>query len=94
MTKLASIVSALVAIGAGLYMITLQTQAQGTTILEAIAHGIGAYFIGKGIFMGASLWKQNDGTDRLGMLVDFAAQRHVRETAAPGREDYSGLPPA
>jgi hypothetical protein len=91
--KLASIVSALVAIGAGLYMLTLQTTGEGTTIFEAMAHGIGAYFIGKGIFMGATLWRQDDGTNRLGMLVDFAAQRHARETAAPGREDYSGLPP-
>jgi hypothetical protein len=46
-----------------------------------ISHGIGAYFIGKGIFMGVSLWRQAEASDRLGMLVDFAAQRHVRETA-------------
>jgi hypothetical protein len=91
MTKLVSIVSMLIAIGAGLYMLTLESAAEGTTIFEAMAHGIGAYFVGKGLFMGASLWQQESGTNRLGMLVDFAAQRHIKDTA--DRDDYSGLPP-
>ena len=94
MAKLASIVSALVAIGAGLYMLTLTTAAAGTTIFEAMAHGIGAYFIGKGIFMGGSLWRQDEATGRLGMLVNFAAERSVRDLDEEGGEDYSGLPPA
>jgi len=64
--KLVSVVSALVAVGAGVYMLTLQTAAQGTTIFEAMAHGIGAYFIAKGLFIGGSLWRQDEGTNRSG----------------------------
>jgi hypothetical protein len=79
MAKLIVFVPALVAIGAGLYMLSYSTEAN--SILNVISHGIGAYFIGKGIFMGVSLWRQAEASDRLGMLVDFAAQRHVRETA-------------
>jgi hypothetical protein len=94
MVKLAAIVSALVALGAGLYLVTLQSQAPGTTIFEAMAHGIGAYFIAKALFIGSSLWQQDDATSRLGTLVEFAAARHVRESGEAGRDDYSGLPPA
>jgi hypothetical protein len=91
--KLAAVVSALVAIGAGIYMLTLQTQAQGTTIFEAIAHGIGAYFVAKGLFMGFSLLKQDDAAYHLKLLAHFASERDVQDNADPGGEDYSGLPP-
>jgi hypothetical protein len=91
MTKLAAVLSALIAGGAGLYMLNYSTQEN--SILNVMSHGIGAYFLARAIFMGASLWRQGEATDRLGMLVDFAAQRHVRDSAEPAGEDFSGLPP-
>ena len=81
MTKLASVVAALLAIGAGIYMLSYSTQAN--SIFNVITHGIGIYFLGKGLYMGVSLWRQGEATDRLGMLVDIATERHVRETAEP-----------
>jgi hypothetical protein len=44
--------------------------------------------------MGGSLWRQDEATGRLGMLVNFAAERSVRDLDEEGGEDYSGLPPA
>jgi hypothetical protein len=56
MTRLAGIASAAFCVGAGVYMLSIHAAAPNS-ILESIAHGIGLYFIGKGIFIGAMLWK-------------------------------------
>jgi hypothetical protein len=60
MTRVTAIASAAICIIAGIYL--LQTQAAGDegNWLETIAHGMGIYFIGKGLFVGASLWAQGD----------------------------------
>lgn len=92
MTKLAGVIVSLLAIGAGIYMLSYSTATN--SIFNVLTHGIGVYFIGKGLFMGMSLWKQDEAADRLGRLVDFAAARHVRDTAEAGGDDFSGLPPA
>jgi len=52
-----AIVSALVCIAAGVYLLTSQTQAEGS-FLEVLAHGIGIYFIGKGLYVGSALRMQ------------------------------------
>jgi hypothetical protein len=40
----------LVAVGAGIYLLSRQN-ASGDTWLEVLAHGVGVYFIARGLFM-------------------------------------------
>ncbi|HEU0192902.1 MAG TPA: hypothetical protein VFQ71_01810 [Gaiellales bacterium] len=47
--------AALVAIGAGLYLLTSESAAQQTTVFDALMHGIGAYCIARGLWMISSL---------------------------------------
>jgi len=56
-TTFFGMLSMLGSIGAGLYL--LSTHAAGSnSYLEAIAHGMGVYFIARGLFMGPSLFQQ------------------------------------
>jgi D-alanyl-lipoteichoic acid acyltransferase DltB (MBOAT superfamily) len=61
MTKALGIgmLSALISIGAGIYLLTTQAVAEDS-IIESIMHGMGAYFIAKGLYMGASVALQED----------------------------------
>jgi hypothetical protein len=45
-----SSIAGLVAVGAGIYLLTRQS-ASGDTWLEVLAHGAGVYFIARGLFM-------------------------------------------
>lgn len=74
MTRLAALASAATCIAAGYYLISIQA-ADPDSILESLCHGLGIYMIGKGIFVGALLWKQD------------AIERAVRE---PRREPPAG----
>lgn len=65
---LVELVAAIGAIAAGLYLLTSQTEAQDS-YLQVIAHGIGIYFIAKGVFMGASLARQRE---TLNVLIRLA----------------------
>jgi hypothetical protein len=61
-------VSGLIAIGAGAYL--LQTQAAGDdSFLEVIAHGMGAYFVAKGLFIWATLSEQERATGLLARIA-------------------------
>ena len=77
-SRFGGIASGLVCIGAGIYL--LQTSAVGAegNWLETIAHGMGIYFIGKGIFVWLSLNTQ----------VEMA--RSLRSLAAGRRSDSDG----
>jgi hypothetical protein len=64
--------SSLVSIAAGVYL--LQTQAVANdSFLEIIAHGMGLYFIAKGLYLGPSLWQQAQQTEILSYLESHAA---------------------
>lgn len=52
--KVLAVVGALVAAGAGLYLLTSSSQS-GQTVFDVMMHGIGAYFIARGIWMIARL---------------------------------------
>lgn len=52
------ILSSLFCILGGLYLCTIQSAAENTTVFEAMAHGIGVYCIGKGLYVGPSLIAQ------------------------------------
>ncbi len=61
------VLAALAAIGAGIYLLTLQTVG-GDSIFEAIAHGLGVFIIAVGVWMARSLHLQ-------ARLVDEARPR-------------------
>lgn len=54
---LLDILAALGSIGAGLYLLTSQAVSPDSYI-ELLAHGIGVYFIAKGIYMGRTAYLQ------------------------------------
>jgi len=62
LATLIAFVSALVSIGAGIYLLSAKSVVTfgGGTIswFQILAHGIGIYFIAKGLYMGASLYQQ------------------------------------
>lgn len=82
MGRLIDAVAALVAIGAGIYLLSqVSTDASvGRSWFEVIAHGMGAYFIAKGIFMFRSSEQRRDQV----RAVEKAAQTSlaVRDGAA------------
>jgi hypothetical protein len=90
MGRLIDILATLVCLGAGGYLLLSQTQA-GNSYLEVLGHGIGAYFVGKGLFIARSTHLEAEAATLLSRLAEFAALRNDRDTAL--REDYSGLPP-
>lgn len=69
-----------ICIVAGVYLISLESPGEGTTIFEAIATGMGIYFIGKGIAVGASIWLQQKTLRTMERLVEMEALQHERET--------------
>jgi hypothetical protein len=57
--KFISSIPGLISIGAGVYLASSQT-ADPNSYLQTIAHGIGFYFIGKGLYMIAMLLRQRE----------------------------------
>jgi len=85
MRRLAAIASALISIGAGLYLLGTQTVG-ANSILEVLAHGIGAYFVARGIFMGSSLTAQAEAAEALRELRDltkWGAAEYAAEREPP-----------
>jgi hypothetical protein len=75
MTRLLAALSMFGSIGAGLYLLTSSSEA-GNTMLDVLAHGIGVYFIAKGLYLGASLSAQSD-------IRDLALGRKVPGSPKP-----------
>ena len=44
-------VAALVSIGAGIYLLMSQSAAVEQTVFDSMMHGIGAYFVARGLWM-------------------------------------------
>lgn len=53
--ELLGFLAALVSVAAGIYLLTSESAAQDTTVFDALMHGIGAYFIARGMWMLYSL---------------------------------------
>lgn len=64
------IAASLLSIGAGLYLLTQNSVGGQSTWLDALGHGIGAYFIAKGWFMARSLHFAEQQMLYLAALVD------------------------
>jgi hypothetical protein len=45
------IVAGLASIGAGIYLLQAQSASTQTTVFDVLMHGIGAYFIARGLWM-------------------------------------------
>jgi hypothetical protein len=79
-TALFAAASSLIAIGAGVYLLLSQTADEGS-FLEVIAHGMGAYFIAKGLYLYPSLMAQARSAHNLAYLAD---QEEARAVARQG----------
>jgi hypothetical protein len=62
--------AALIAIGAGLYMLTTEA-ADSNSIFNPLLHGIGAYVLARGAWMFRHVGLEADVVDRLDQLVDI-----------------------
>ncbi len=61
--KLAGIVAGVLCAGAGIWLLSQHSATdptEGTSWFEILAHGIGIYFIGKGVFVAAVLWSRDE----------------------------------
>ena len=53
-------IAALVSIGSGIYLLTSQSASADATVFDILMHGIGAYFIARGLRMFASLARSSE----------------------------------
>ena len=56
MSKATAVLAGLFCAGAGVYLLSFSSSGEEANWFETMAHGIGIYFIGKGIFVAAVLW--------------------------------------
>ena len=49
--KVLAVLAALVSIGAGIYLLGSESAAEEMTVFDILMHGIGAYFIARGLWM-------------------------------------------
>jgi multisubunit Na+/H+ antiporter MnhC subunit len=54
-SKLLGIVTAVVSIGAGIYLLLGESASEEMTVIDILMDGIGAYFIARGVWMLATL---------------------------------------
>lgn len=60
-TNYLGVLASLISVGAGLYLLNESSAAEQATVFDALMHGIGAYFIARGLWMLASLrWTRSD----------------------------------
>lgn len=76
MGRILDIASVLLCIGAGVYL--LQTNSVGeSSWFEVIGHGMGVYFIGKGLFIARSLYFAETQATATMRLVQYADYDHA-----------------
>ena len=72
--KLLEILAGVIALGAGIYLLqehSIATGGAGQSWFEVLAHGIGAYFVARGIWMIRQAGKSEDVVDRLDRLIEL-----------------------
>ena len=89
---LIDLAAALCAIGAGIYLLRYNAvdTTGGTSWFQIIGHGMGIYFIGKGLFMGRAAWFSSRSVDHLKYLAEWSrydhddeVERHASAEAVP-----------
>ena len=76
------IAAALLAIGAGLYLLqynAIDNGTDGTSWFQIIGHGMGIYFVGKGLFMMRSAWFSAQSVNHLRYMAEWARYDHHEE---------------
>jgi hypothetical protein len=81
MGRLIGFAAAAICVFAGIYLLQYNADTSGvggggTSWFQIIGHGMGIYFIGKGLFVARSTWLEWQQADRLAQLVEFAAYEH------------------
>lgn len=76
MGRLLDIAATLLCIGAGIYLLQYHGETGPTSWFEIIGHGMGIYFIGKGLFVARSTFLATDQRDAL-RWVARNAQREL-----------------
>jgi hypothetical protein len=71
MGRLIDIAATLLSIGAGLYLLQYSSPGQSSWF-EVIGHGMGVYFIAKGLFMARSLHLADQHAGYLAQLVELS----------------------
>lgn len=98
MGKFVEVIAGLLAIGAGIYLLQSQSVSvagvDGTSWFQVLAHGIGVYFIARGLWMLGHVGRQDAVTDRLDRLIELGAlehqARHPDETP-PAKRSSGGI---
>jgi multisubunit Na+/H+ antiporter MnhC subunit len=52
---LLGLAAAIVSVGAGIYLLQSESASAEATVFDVLMHGIGAYFIARGLWMGSAL---------------------------------------
>ena len=81
MGRVVDYLAALISVGAGGYLLLSQTVA-ANSYLEVIAHGIGAYFVAKGLFLARSAYLGAAAAASLSSLVALEEWRFGEEQSA------------
>jgi len=76
--KAVAVLSSIVAFIAGGYLLSTQAVADNS-FLEVIAHGMGIYFLAKGLWLGPSLWTQHESRRHLEQLARGAGVLESKE---------------
>jgi hypothetical protein len=80
MGRLTGFAAAAICVIAGVYLLQYNAATGGigggTNWFQIIGHGMGIYFIGKGLFVARSTYLEAEQADRLAQLVAFAAYEH------------------
>jgi hypothetical protein len=83
--KLVEAVAGVAAAGGGVYLLTWNSAGMvpgsGESWFQVLAHGIGIYFVARGVWMFSHAGSQEDVIDRLDRLIDL--QRDEEHDAAP-----------
>lgn len=77
--KLIDIAAGVIVVGAGIYLLQSQSVsdvAGGQSWFELLAHGIGIYFLGRGIWMIRHAGHQEDVVDRLDRLIEIEQEEY------------------
>jgi multisubunit Na+/H+ antiporter MnhC subunit len=61
-SRLVGIAAAIVAIGAGIYLLSGESASQEMTVFDLLMHGIGAYFVARGLWMIAEVVRPSAST--------------------------------
>lgn len=64
-SRFAAVAAGLTCVAAGVYLLQTQSLGEESSWLETIAHGMGIYFIGKGVFVWVSVLMQAEVVEAL-----------------------------